>query len=239
MNPGTYWLPEYYIPDHKIKVWLWLVVWSFFIWTSDYISFTENKNFKLCLKNQSKTKMSVHNNLLLKCGAKLQACNKHVTNLQLYKPTWRSWMEIAEIIILCINTLNTIKDFFCLKYRIAMYQTSATPFLQFKIFFSCLLNWTFFVWMQKLDFCHNQQKALLAFITLPNLDPRFDLSLGYDRPGSMLMCHGSCCCEHINIVELFPTFIYDSEMGMMAAQSAAKLFCNLVSLIFRSQVRLG
>lgn len=93
--------------------------------------------------------------------------------------------------------------------------------------------------MQKLDFCYNQQRVLLASITLPNLDPKFDFSFGYDRPGSMFMCHGSCCCEYIDIVELFPTFIYDSEIGMRAAQAAAKLFCNLISLIFRSQVRLG
>ena len=73
----------------------------------------------------------------------------------------------------------------------------------------------------------------------PNSDPKFHLSFGYDRPGSILICHGSCCCDYTDIVELLATFICDSEMGMMAAQSAAKFFCNVISLISRSQVRLG
>lgn len=148
-------------------------------------------------------------------------------------------MEIAEIIILCIKTIYHRK-FFWLKYRVAMYQTSVTSFLQLKICFFpsfCIELWLFEC--KKLDFHHNQQRLLLASITLPNLGPKFDLLLGYDRPGSILMCHGSCCYEYTDMVELFPTFIYDSETGMMAAQPAAKLFCNLISLIFRSQVRLG
>lgn len=123
-----------------------------------------------------------------------------------------------------------------------MYQTFATSFLQFRIyFFSYLLNWTPVVWMQKNGLSSQSAKTVTnsCHISLPNSDSKFHFSLGYDRPGSIHICHGSCWCEYTDIVELLATFICDSEMEMMAAQSAAKLFCNVISLISRSQVRLG
>lgn len=148
-------------------------------------------------------------------------------------------MEIAEIIILCINTIYHKRLFFglnigllCIRPLPLHFYNSRFIFsLPFELNFGCsnAKNWTFVT----------INRVLLASFTLPHLDPKFDLSLGYDRPGSILMCHGSCCCEYFGIVELFPTFIYDSEMGVMAAQSAGKLFCNLKSLIFRSKTWLG
>lgn len=49
-------------------------------------------------------------------------------------------MEIAGVIILCVNTVCH-KSLFWLKERVAVYQTFAPSFLQYRIyFFSCLLS---------------------------------------------------------------------------------------------------
>ena len=74
-------------------------------------------------------------------------------------------MEIAEVIILSINTVCH-KSFFWLKYKAAVYQTFDTSFLQFRV----SVFPTFWTELQlfeckKMDFRHNQQRLLLTPIT--------------------------------------------------------------------------